>query len=133
MSGLDRRVRLRGVGLRVFAAEVARVRRVDVASDRRAVNPFSGDIVLMRAHGSVPKLSTEFQRLSRLDQAPLCEIAHKSASAEGPALALFARAHAIDEPAELLRADRDDIAALVRETHPLFAAIGHRREPRPAQ
>ena len=53
--------------------------------------------------------------------------------AERPALALFAWSHAIDEPSEFLRADRDDIACLVRETHTRRAAIGHGREHRPEQ
>ena len=50
VRGLDRSVRLCGVGLRVFADKVVCVRRVDVASDARAVDPFSGDKVLVRAH-----------------------------------------------------------------------------------
>ena len=53
MRGLDRGVRLSRVGLCVFADDVIRVRRVDVASDASAVDPFSRDKVLVRAHGFV--------------------------------------------------------------------------------
>ena len=51
---LDRGVGLRGVGLRVFAHDVVCVRRVDVASHTRALDPFSGDKILVRAHCSFP-------------------------------------------------------------------------------
>ena len=52
--GFDRAVRLHSVGLRVFADDVVGVRRIDVATDSRAADPFSGDKVLVRAHSSRP-------------------------------------------------------------------------------
>ena len=56
MRGLDRRIGLGGVGLSVFADDIVGVRRIDVARDARAVDPFAGDEVLMRAHGFFPCL-----------------------------------------------------------------------------
>src|SRR5918993_3343352 len=49
------------------------------------------------------------------DQAPLGEIAHQRTRAEGPRLAIARMAHPVDEPAELRRRHRDDVADLVRE------------------
>ena len=72
---------------------------------RRAVDPFSGDIVLVRRPWlPVPDVvATELScAAAASNQAPPGEIAHERAGSERPALALFARAHAIDEPAELL-------------------------------
>ena len=50
MRGFNRGVGLSDVGLRIFADKVVCIRRIDVASDTGAVDPFSGDKVLVRAH-----------------------------------------------------------------------------------
>src|SRR5262249_43954197 len=101
--------------------------------DSRAVDPFSGNKVLVRAHALVPELSIKLQAPSRLYQVPLGEIAHERADAERPSLALFTWPHAVDEPPKFLRTDRHDIARLVRETQARAAATGDGREHRPKQ
>ena len=57
-GGGDRRARLRGIGLRVFADHVADVRRIAIGRCRSAGDPFAGDEVAVKVgHGVVPFVS----------------------------------------------------------------------------
>ena len=54
------------------------------------------------------------------------EVAHQGARPEGPGLALAAPAHAVDEPPELRRRDRDDVqvrTALMEERERLYGVL----------
>src|ERR1700722_7096853 len=64
-------------------------------------------------------------------QAPLGEIAHQRAGAEGPGRAIAGMAHAIGQAAKLVGRHRDDIAFLVSEPLAGRLTVGDRREHRP--
>ena len=136
---LDRGVGLRGVGLRILADDVVGVGRIDVARDGRAVDPFAGDVVLVcRGHVLPPVVNSGFERGLRAQAGQIkprrARLRIRALVAEGPALAFVARAHPIDEPAELVGvAIVDDVARLVGEAHAGSAAVGDRREHRAEQ
>src|SRR5918993_4643721 len=61
--------------------------------------------------------------LSGVDEAPLGQVGHECADAEGPGLAFGARLHAVDQRPELGSRNGDDVAMLVGKAHAGLATI----------
>src|SRR4051812_31950624 len=66
----------------------------------------------------------------RADQAAGRQIGEQRAGAEGPGRRLVAEAHAVDQGAEPVRGDHDDVVALVREAAAGAVAVLGRGEHR---